>query len=154
MQVKTGGRVCLEARARAEAIDDLLFHDYYSRTPRLRLTAEHDVVAEAATEIVLEDNDVAKIVECALRHPSLAMRHVVLTAIWNDPGSFRDILRFGLRAPEPFPEIRKIVAEELAQHLPAALSPGQPDKSTTTLLPRVPLPAHLRRGGSATGRSE
>ncbi len=84
------------------------------------------------------------------------MRHVVLTAIWNDPDAFRDIFQFGLRAPEPFPEIRQIVAEELARHAPAILPAAEPEKpATTPLLPRMPLPAHLRRGaGGKTGRSE
>lgn len=153
MQVKTEGRVCLDARARAEAIDDLLFHDYYSRTPRLRLTGESQ--ADGATEIVLEDNDIARVVECALQHPSLNMRQVVLTAIWNDPAAFRDIFRFGLRAPEPFPEIRRIVAEELERH--AAASPAVADaaKPAAGLLPLMPLPAHLqRRAGRKTGQRE
>jgi hypothetical protein len=151
MQVKTGGRICLDAHATAQAIDDLLFHDYYSRTARLRLSG--DAEPGAATEIVLEENDVAALVKCAIRHPSLNMRHVVLTAIWNDPESFRNIFRFGLRAPEPFPEIRKIVAEELAQHAPAPLPEAAADKPTT-LLPRLPLPAHLRRDAVKTGQDE
>jgi len=142
MQVKTGGHICLDARATAEAIDDLLFHDYYSRTPRLRLTGETE--PDGATEVVLEDSDVAKLVGCALRHPSLNMRHVVLTAIWNDPESFRDILRFGLQAPEAFPEIRRVVAEELGRLLPAAPPAADENKAATPLLPRMPLPAHLR----------
>ena len=142
MQVKTGGHLCLDARATAEAIDDLLFHDYYSRTPRLRLTGETE--PDGATEIVLEDSDVAKLVDCALRHPSLNMRYAVLTAIWNDPDAFRDIFRFGLRAPEAFPEIRQIVVDELARHLPAAPAAAGENKPATPLLPRMPLPAHLR----------
>ena len=145
MQVKTGGQICLDVRARAEAIDDLLFHDYYSRTPRLRLTGEAAAEKpDAAVDVVLEDNDVIRLVECALRHPSLNMRHAVLTAIWNHPDSFRDLFRFGLEAPAPFPEIRGIVAEELARHTAAAPLAAEPDKPSTTLLPRMPLPAHLR----------
>jgi hypothetical protein len=152
MQVKTGGHISFDARARADAIDDLLFHDYYSRTPRLRLTGEAE--PDAATEVVLEDNDVVRLVECAIRHPSLNMRHAVLTAIWNHPESFRGILRFGLQAPEAFPEIRQVVAEELARHRPAPAA-AAPDKPMTTLLPRVPLPPHLRRSGEPeTGRGE
>ena len=38
MQVKLGDRICLDVRARAEAIEDLLFHDYYRRPPRIRLS--------------------------------------------------------------------------------------------------------------------
>jgi hypothetical protein len=143
MQVKTGGRICLDARAGAEAIDDLLFHDYYSRTPRIRLTGEAE--PDVATEVVLEDNDVVRLVECAIRHPSLNMRHAVLAAIWNHADSFRDILRFGLQAPEAFPEIRQVVAEELGRHMPALPPAADPDKQATALLPRMPLPAHLQK---------
>lgn len=141
MQVKTGGHITFDARARADAIDDLLFHDYYSRTARLRLGGDSE--AAGASEVVLEDNDVVRLVECAIRHPSLNMRHAVLTAIWNHPESFRDIFRFGLEAAAAFPEIRQIVAEELARQMPASPA-ADPDKPATTLLPRMPLPAHLR----------
>ena len=140
MQVKTGDRISLDARADAEPIEDLLFHDYYTRTPRIRLTGE--VALEHATEVILDGNDVAKVADCAIRHPSLNMRHAVLTAIWNHPESFREILRFGLQAAEAFPEIRKIVAEELGKGPAAVAAPGQ--AAGETLLPRLPLPAHLQ----------
>ena len=141
MQVKTGDRICLEAPAVAEAIEDLLFHDYYTRTPRLRLTGE--ATPEGSTDVLLDGNDVARLVACAIRHPSLNMRHAVLTAIWNHPESFREIFRFGLRATEPFAEIRKIVADELGKG--AAVAPVQ--QAGETLLPKLPLPAHLRDRG-------
>jgi hypothetical protein len=144
MQVKMGDRICLDVRARAEAIEDLLFHDYYSRTPRIRLS--DDATPVAASEIVLDGNDVARLVECAIRHPSLNMRHAVLTAIWNHPGSFREIFRFGLQAPEAFAEIRQLVSEELGKD-PAAAGSGVAASAGTSaepLLPRMPLPAHLR----------
>lgn len=143
MQVKTGGRLCLDARAAAEAIDDLLFHDYYSRTARLRLTSEAQ--ADDDAEIVLEEGDVARLVECALTHPSLNMQQAVLTAIWRHPDSFRAVFGFGLRAPEAFPEIRRIVAEELAKMPAPATGPGV--SGGKTLLPKLPLPPHLRRRG-------
>jgi hypothetical protein len=144
MQVKTGDRICLEAPAAVEPIEDLLFHDYYTRTPRLRLTGE--VAADGqGTEVLLDGNDVARLVECAIRHPSLNMRHAVLTAIWNHPDSFREILRFGLQAAEAFAEIRKIVAEELGKGAAAAAAPAQ--QAGETLLPKLPLPAHLRGRG-------
>jgi hypothetical protein len=141
MRVKTGDRFCFDGRAKADAIDDLLFHDYYTRTPQIRLT--DDAASDPATEVLLDGADVAKLVECAVRHPSLNMRHAVLTAIWNHPESFREILRFGLQAPEAFSEIRKIVGDELGKFPtdPAAI---QANSAGTTLLPRVPLPAHLR----------
>ena len=141
MQVKTGDRICFEASVAADAIEDLLFHDYYTRTPRLRLTDEQ--ATEGSTEVLLDGNDVARLVACAIRHPSLNMRHAVLTAIWNHPDSFREILRFGLQAAEPFAEIRKIVTEELGKG--AAAAPAQ--QAGETLLPKLPLPAHLRGRG-------
>jgi hypothetical protein len=140
MQVKTGDQICPDVRARADAIEDLLFHDYYSRMPRIRLS--DDAAPVTATEVVLDSNDVARLVQCAIRHPSLNMRHVVLTAIWNHPESFREIFRFGLHAPEAFGEIRKLVAEELAEGSPVPSKPTE--VSGATLLPRLPLPAHLR----------
>lgn len=143
MQVKTDGRLCLDAAAAAEAIDDLLFHDYYTRTPRLRLTGE--AAPEGSTEVLLDGNDVARLVACAIRHPSLNMRHAVLTAIWNHPDSFREIFRFGLRAAEAFGEIRKIVADELGKGAAVAAAPVQ--QADKTLLPKLPLPAHLRSRG-------
>jgi hypothetical protein len=140
MRVKTGDRFCLEGRAKVDAIDDLLFHDYYTRTPQIRLT--DDAASEAAIEVLLDGVDVARLVECAVRHPSLNMRHAVLTSIWNHPDSFREILRFGLQAPEAFAEIRKIVGEELGKTSPADARPTQP--AGATLLPKLPLPVHLR----------
>jgi hypothetical protein len=62
---------------------------------------------------MLDGNDVAKLIECAIRHPASNMRYAVLAAVWNHPDSFRQIFQFGLRAPPGLPEIRKIVAEEL-----------------------------------------
>jgi len=73
------------------------------------------------------------------------MRYVVLAAIWNHAESFRQIFRFGLDAPDSYPEIRKIVAEELDRGVPMPISTASnPVKPTETLLPRMPLPAHLR----------
>ena len=143
MQVKTGERICLEAPAEAAATDDLLFRDYYSRTAQIRLTGEG--TPEGATEVMLDQNDVARLVECAIRHPSLNMRHAVLTAIWNHPDSFREIFRFGLGAPEAFSEIRKMVAEELGKSPIAEGAAAKP--AGETLLPKLPLPAHLRGRG-------
>jgi hypothetical protein len=144
MQVKTGERLGAEAPAAAEAIEDLLFRDYYSQTPRIRLSAAAGL--EPATEIMLDHNDVARLVECAISHPSLNMRQSVSTAIWNHPDAFREIFRFGLIAPEAYSEIRKAVAEELGKRPVAQKGAAQP--AGKTLLPKLPLPAHLRgRGG-------
>jgi hypothetical protein len=146
MLVRRGGHTDLEARAKAEAAEDVLTRDYYTLRPQIRLTADPaDLPAppEAPTEVTLDGNDVARLVECAIRHPTPNMRHAVLTAIWNHPDSFRQIFRFGLDAPPAFPEIRKIVAEELDKAAPASDSTS----SQRALLPRMPLPAHLKGKG-------
>jgi hypothetical protein len=143
MQVKTGERICLEAPAMVEPMEDLLYHDYYTRTPRIRVTGGD--APEGAAEVLLDGNDVAGVVACAIRHPSLNMRHAVLTALWNHPESFREILRFGLQAPEAFADIRKVVAEELGKKAMADATPAEPHRKA--LLPKLPLPAHLRNRG-------
>ena len=141
MQVKTDGRLQLDAAAVAEPTEDLVFHDYYTRTPRIRLTGE----AGSEPEIMLDHNDVIRLVECAIRHPSLNMRQSVLTAIWNHADTFREIFRFGLGAPEAYPEIRKAVAEELGRR--PVVEDGAAQPAGETLLPKLPLPAHLRGRG-------
>jgi hypothetical protein len=146
MLVRRGEHTDLEARAKAEPADDVLTRDYYTLRPQIRLTADpSDLPAppEAPTEVTLDGNDVARLVECAIRHPTPNMRHAVLAAIWNHPDSFRQILQFGLNAPAAFPEIRKIVAEELDKAAPASDSTA----SQRALLPRMPLPAHLKGKG-------
>jgi hypothetical protein len=100
---------------------------------------------ETPIEVTLDGNDVATLVECAIRHPTPNMRYAVLAAIWNHPDSFRQILRFGLNAPPGSPEIRKIVAEEIDKGAPASEPGAERIKPAgETLLPRMPLPAHLR----------
>ena len=146
MLVRRGEHTDLEARAKAEAAEDVLTRDYYTLRPQIRLTADPSdlpVPPEAPTEVTFDGNDVARLVECAIRHPTPNMRHAVLAAIWNHPDSFRQILQFGLNAPPAFPEIRKIVAEELDKAAPASDSTS----SQRALLPRMPLPAHLRGKG-------
>src|SRR5437868_11214077 len=113
MLVRRGEHVDLEARAKAEPADDVLTRDYYTLRPQLRLTGDQPMQPEVATEVMLDGNDVARLVECAIRHPTPNMRYAVLAAIWNHPDSFRQIFRFGLNASDAFPEIRKVVAEEL-----------------------------------------
>jgi hypothetical protein len=152
MLVKTPDRVLLHAQAKAEAADNSITRDYYASLPQIRVTGTpgaNPAQPGTAAEIVLDGNDVARIVECALRHPQPNMRYGVLAAIWNHPDSFRQILRFGLTAPPDFPEIRTIVAEELDKAAPgsdsAASNPAKP--AGDTLLPRMPLPAHLKGKG-------
>src|SRR5258707_1868910 len=77
------------------------------------ISTGHRMKPETTAEVMLDGNDVAKLVECAIRHPASNMRYAVLAAIWNHPDSFRQIFQFGLEAPPGFPEIRKIVAQAL-----------------------------------------
>jgi hypothetical protein len=152
MRVRRGEHTDLEARAKAEPADDVLTRDYYTLRPQIRMTADpadSPAQPETPTEVTLDGNDVAALVECAIRHPTPNMRSAVLAAIWNHPESFRQIFQFGLNAPPGFPEIRKIVAEALdkaaAASDSAASNPAKP--AGDTLLPRMPLPAHLKGKG-------
>ena len=101
---------------------------------------------ETTAEVMLDGNDVAKLVECAIRHSAPNMRYAVLTAIWNHPDSFQQIFQFGLEAPLAFSEIREIVAEELGKCSATSRSqaPNSVELAGKTLLPRMRLPAHLR----------
>jgi hypothetical protein len=145
MLVRRGEHIDLEARATAEATEDVLTRDYSTLRPQLRVTADPADLPrqpEVPTEITLDGNDVARLVECAIRHPTPNMRYAVLAAIWNHPDSFRQIFRFGLDASDAFPEICNIVADELDKGGPTRGAPAPAgDKK---LLPRMPLPAHLR----------
>jgi hypothetical protein len=149
MRVQEGERTIAEVRARAEPAADVLTEDFYTKLPQIRLTANptsRQRQPETPTDVTLDDTDVAKLVECALRHPNPNMRGVVLAAIWNHADSFRQLFRFGLAQPDGFPDIRRIVAEELEAHslMPksAISGPGGPGEK---LLPRMPLPAHLHK---------
>jgi hypothetical protein len=148
MLVRHDDRSIVEVRAKAEPADDVMTADYYTQLPQIRLTANptsRQMQPETATDVTLDDTDVAKLVECAIRHPNSNMRYVVLAAIWNHADSFRQIFRFGLDTPDGFPEIRKIAAEELDKFRSTPKSAGGgPVKSVEQLLPRMPLPAHLR----------
>ena len=147
MLVRQGDRAILEVRAKAEPGDDVVTIDYYTQLPQIRLTANptsRERQPETPTDVTLDDTDVAKLIECALRHPNPNMRSVVLAAIWNHAESFRRIFQFGLNAPAGFPEIRKIVAEELDKRSPIPESPASDKPAVETLLPRMPLPTHLR----------
>jgi hypothetical protein len=144
MLVRRGEHIDLEARANVEPAEDVLTRDYYTLRPQIRLTADRTdwpMQPKATTEVTLDGNDVAKLVECAIRHPTPNMRYAVLAAIWNHPDSFRQIFRFGLEAPPALAEIRKIVAEELEKRSPKL---GSSAPAAGTLLPRMPLPPHLR----------
>src|ERR1700676_2726536 len=149
MRVRRGEHTDLEAPAKAEPADDGMTRDYYTQLPQIRLTATptgRPVQPETPTEITLDGNDVARLIECAIRHPTPNMRYAVLAAIWSHPDSFRQIFRFGLTAPPGCPEIRKIVAEELdkCSSTPEFPAANRVEPASEPLLPRMPLPAHLR----------
>jgi hypothetical protein len=142
MLVRTGDRACPEARAKAEPADNVVTSDYNTQLPQIRLTGDstgRPMQPETPTEVTLDGNDVANLVECAVRHPSPNMRYAVLAAIWNHPDSFRQIFRFGLEAPLGFPE-------ELDKCSTTPDSPvsNRVKPAVETLLPRMHLPAHLR----------
>jgi hypothetical protein len=148
MLVRRGEHVDLEARAKAEPADDVLTRDYYTLRPQLRLTADsgdEPTQPEVPTEVMLDGNDVARLVECAIRHPTPNMRYAVLAAIWNHPDSFRQIFEFGLNASPAFGDIRKIVADALVKAGSAGEAPAP--SGDKALLPSMPLPAHLRDRG-------
>ena len=147
MLVRRGEHTDLEAPAKAEPADSVVTRDYYTQLPQIRLTgnpAGRATQPETPTEVTLDGNDVARLVECAIRHPAANMRYAVLAAIWSHPDSFREMLRFGLNAPPGFPEIRQIVAEALDK---AAATSEPAATAGDTLLPRMPLPAHLKGKG-------
>ena len=148
MLIRRGQHTDLDAQAEAEPADSVVTRDYYTQLPQIRLTAsstDRSMHPETPT-VTLDGNDVAKLVECAIRHPAPNMRYAVLAAIWSHPDSFRQIFRFGLEAPPGLPEIRKIVAEELDKcaSIPESLASNRARPAGGTLLPRMPLPAHLR----------
>jgi len=153
MLVRNGERTYLEAPAKAEPADDVVTRDYYTQLPQIRLTGnptDPPMQPETPTIVTLDGNDVARLVECAIRHPTPNMRYAVLAAIWSHPDSFRQIFQFGLNAPPGLPEIRKIVAEELDKCSPRPEFPvlNRVEPAAETLLPRMPLPAHLRDRGT------
>lgn len=149
MRVIQDGRTIMDCRAKAEPADDRITEDFYASQPQIRLGANpnsRQKLPELPTEVMLDDTDAANLIACALRHPRLNIRQAVLAAIWNHPDSFRQIFRFGIEASEAFPEIRKIVAEALGSGTAAPETAiADPGKSgSEPLLPRMPLPAHLR----------
>jgi hypothetical protein len=154
MRVTNGGHTCLEAPAKAESAENELTRDFYTQLPQIRLTGDpitrpmqRKTPPETPIEVMLDGNDVARLVECAIRHPAFNMRYAVLTAIWNHPASFRQIFRFGLDASPAFSEIRDIVAEELDKCAAASevrASNAIKPADSKALLPRMPLPPHLR----------
>src|SRR5947199_1934972 len=128
MLVRRGEYTDLEARAKADPADDVLTRDYYTLRPQIRLTgdpADRAIQPEAPTEVMLDGNDVARLVECAIRHPTPNMRYAVLAAIWSHPDSFRQIFEFGLNAPPAFGDVRKIVADALVKAGSAGEAPAQ-----------------------------
>jgi hypothetical protein len=144
MLVKDGDCIYLDADAQAEPADALVYRDYYTISAQIRLSAgpsDGMTGANPTTEVVLTDSDVARLVDCALRHPELNMRQAVTMAIRNHPDAFREVFRLGLN-PSGAEAIARIAAEELGK---VALVPAPSGKQgSDTLLPRVPMPKHLR----------
>jgi hypothetical protein len=86
MQVKTGDRIYLDVRAKAEPAESIVTTDYYTQLPQIRLTGDstgRPIEPETSTAVTLDGNDIAKLVECAIRHPAPNMRYAVLAAIWK-----------------------------------------------------------------------
>src|SRR5947207_15785146 len=99
MLVRRGEHTDLEARAKAEPAADVLTRDYYTLRPQIRLTpdpADDPMPPQGATEVTLDGNDVARLVECAIQHANPNSRSAVLAANWNHPDSFRQISDLGL----------------------------------------------------------
>lgn len=143
MRISDGDHVYLDADAKAEPADALVYRDYYSISAQIRLSA---IPTDGMTgviptvEVVLTDSDVSRLVACALRHDALNMRQAVTAAVRSDPAAFREIFRLGLSAPAG--EIAKIAREELGKAGLGQAPSGKPGRDT--LLPRVPAPDHLR----------
>jgi hypothetical protein len=80
MRVKTGNGIYLEARAKAEAAESVVTTDYYTQLPQIRLGdfTGRSVQPETTAEVMLDGDDVSKLVECAVRHPAPKMRSAVL----------------------------------------------------------------------------
>src|SRR5437588_11457484 len=92
MRVRRGEYTDLEARAKAEPADDVLTRDYYTLRPQIRLTgdpAERAIQPEAPTEVLLDGNEAARLVECGNRHHAPNIPYAALAAFWNHHDSFR-----------------------------------------------------------------
>jgi hypothetical protein len=149
MQVKTGDRIYLDARTKAEPAESVVTIHYYTQLPQIRLTSDstgRPTEPETSTAVTLDGNDIAELVECAIRHPAPSMRYAVLAAIWNHAESLRQIFQFGHEAPAGFSEIRKIVGEALGKR---SVTPELPVSNAVkpAVEPLLPLPAHLRDRG-------
>jgi hypothetical protein len=73
MQVKTGDRIYLDVRAKAEPAESIVTTDYYTQLPQIRLTGDstgRPIEPETSTAVTLDGNDIAKLVESAIRDPA------------------------------------------------------------------------------------
>jgi hypothetical protein len=69
MQVKTGDRIYLDARAQADPADSVVTPDYCTQLPQIRLTGnstDHRMEPETTAEVMLDGNDVSSTLR---RHP-------------------------------------------------------------------------------------
>jgi hypothetical protein len=149
MLVRRGNRIYPEVPAKAEPADDILTSDYYTRLPQIRLTGNstgRPMQPETPTEVMLDGNDVANLVECAIRQ---SYREYAICRVSSYLESSRLVpANFPVRSPSipGVTEIRKIVAEELdkCSSTPASAPVNRIMPAVETLLPRMPLPAHLQ----------
>ena len=131
MRVKTGNGIYLEARAKAEAAESVVTTDYYTQLPQIRLGdfTGRSVQPETTAEVMLDGDDVSKLVECSVRHPAPKMRSAVLRRSGTARKRFGRLFSSGLEAPLAFYEIREIVAEELGNHSVPPRSQAQAQSS-------------------------
>ena len=130
MQVKSGDRVLLNAQVKAEPAEDVVTRDYYAQLPQIRVTgaaSANPMQPDSVVAIILDGNDVARLIECALRHPQPNMRYGVLAAIWNHPDRSGRSSRSGstrqMRSPISAKSSRRRSPKPDARHRPTLLTP-------------------------------
>ena len=83
---KKGCDTDLRSAQERNLVDDVVTSDYYSQLPQIRLTGsptDRPMQPETPTEVTLDGNDVAKLVECAsASYPNI---RYVEAAIWITP---------------------------------------------------------------------
>jgi hypothetical protein len=65
MQVKTGDRIYLDARTKAEPAESVVTIHYYTQLPQIRLTSDstgRPTEPETSTAVTLDGNDIAELV--------------------------------------------------------------------------------------------
>ena len=150
MQVKTGDRIYPDARAKAEPTQSAVTTDYYTQLPQ---TSDGRFYGSSNGAGHIDSSNARRQRHCQagrMRDQTSCPEYAICGVGGNlESHSFRQIFQFGLEAPAVFSEIRKIVAEELAKR---PVTPEFPVSNAVKpavepLLPRMPLPAHLRDRG-------